>query len=221
MLDKQKAKVPKKEAQAKVLVQKTEKVEKVEEVEEAEEEEVIPETPVAVEAPVIPKTPEPFMDNGMPTTPPITGDKKEEVQEVAIVGNQKLLLEACKGLVLFDEDKDILEEEEFATNLHIKKDGSTYRLRVFTEDAENGSYKKLMYYKEDSEGFPQVIEIPADKSTNPTEEYLESLIQGSEIIHEAADVRFSLKDGRTVSLTKENGEYTKFTSKKDNCYYEK
>jgi hypothetical protein len=209
MLDKQSSKAPKKEAQAKVVFQK---------VEETQEDEVTPETPEAVEAPEIP---EPFINNDMPITHPTTGDKKEEAQEIVIESNQKRLLEACKGLVLFDEDKDILKEEELATNIHLKKDGSTFRLRVFTEDAENGSYKKLMYYKEDSEGFPQVIEIPSDKSTNPTEEYLESLLQGSEIIYESADLRFALKDGRTVSLTKENDEYIKFTSEKDNCTYEK
>lgn len=149
--------------------------------------------------------------------PPV---KEVEVRTKKVVNPQTALLKECPSVRLFKEE-DILEEEIFASNTHFKKNGEIYRLRVFSEDSGNGSFKKLIYYKEDDSGFAEVVETPKDKSTNPTEEYIESFFENGEIIQETADIHLELRDGRTITLTEENGEFTKYKSSKENCFYEK
>ncbi len=127
--------------------------------------------------------------------------------------------EVCPQMPIFYK-KDIVEEEELATNLHFVIEGEIFRIRMFIEDASYGSYRKLVYYKEDSQGFPVNIRIPIEHSTNPTDQIIESYIKGGKIVYESADRRINLKDGRSMTYSVLDGELTKFNSDRDNCYFE-
>ena len=156
--------------------------------------------------------------------------KPKEVQTATLSGKQvknklnffksQAFLKDCPAFRAFHKE-DILEEEELAINTHFQKDGEVFRLRIFIDDATNGSYKKLVFYKEDADGFPLMIKTPLEKSTNPTDSYIKSFLNGSEILHISKDLRLELKDGRSLTVTEENGEIIKLNSEQDNCLFEK
>ena len=103
--------------------------------------------------------------------------------------------------------RDVARREVFASNTHFKKDGEVYRIRVFVEDGQNTSFKKLVFFKEDDDGFPRIIK---DKQKiNPSEEEIKSYLEGAEVIHQEADVSIELKDGRSFNYSEVNGKVTK------------
>lgn len=102
---------------------------------------------------------------------------------------------------------DVARAEVFASNTHFKKDGEVYRIRVFVEDGQNTSFKKLVFFKEDDDGFPRIIK---DKQKiNPSEEEIKSYLEGAAVIHQEADVSIELKDGRSFNYSEVNGKVTK------------
>jgi hypothetical protein len=102
---------------------------------------------------------------------------------------------------------DVARKEVFASNTHFKKDGEVYRIRVFVEDGQNTSFKKLVFFKEDDDGFPRIIK---DKQKiNPSEEEIKSYLEGAAVIHQEADVSIELKDGRSFNYSEVNGKVTK------------
>lgn len=108
-----------------------------------------------------------------------------------------------------------------ARNRHFEKDGHVYRIRTFIEDTENGSYTKLVLYKEDQDGFPRIQKIPAGKEVNPTEEYISSFLKGAKVIHLEEDHRVLLNDGREITYSSVNGKIVKLNSEQDDCIIKK
>jgi hypothetical protein len=130
------------------------------------------------------------------------------------------LLIDCPDFKSFKKE-DVLDQEELAKNTHFKKNGEVYRLRIFIDDATNGSYKKLVFYKEDQEGFPEIVNTSGNKAITPSNEYIQSFLEGGEVIYESQDMRLELKDQRVLTVTEENGEIVKLNSEQDNCLFEK
>ncbi len=110
--------------------------------------------------------------------------------------------------------------EQLAKNLHYKRGGEIFRLRVFTKDTPENSYKKLIFYKEDADGFAQIQEIPKEDQRNPSTETIKKYLSGGEIIYDERDTRLGI-DGVEVNYTQVNGEIVKVTSGALNCHYDK
>lgn len=102
---------------------------------------------------------------------------------------------------------DVVHKEAFAENTHFKKNGEVYRIRVFVEDGQNTSFKKLVFFKEDEDGFPQIISTKG--LINPSKEQIAELLKGGEVIHREADISIELKDGRSFNYSEVNGEIVK------------
>lgn len=119
------------------------------------------------------------------------------------------------------KSEDIQDKEITAENTHFVKGGEVFRIRVFLEDGDNGSFKKLVLYKEDKSGFPRIEKLPDDKRVNPSKEYIKSFLKNSKIIHHEMDIRYELKDDREISITQVNGKIVKLNSEQDDCFFEK
>jgi len=126
----------------------------------------------------------------------------------------------CPDIQLI-EPKNINSRESLAHNIHYQKDGAVYRIRVFLEDGDNGSFQKLVHYKEDKDGFPRILPLPKGKEREPSPEYLKSFYDGAEILHDEQDYRLELKDGREISISEINGKIVKLNSEQDDCLFEK
>lgn len=148
---------------------------------------------------------------------------KEPVTKVAkepyVNSEFKRFVTKCPSLRKF-EQSDIQENEELARNIHYRKSGEVFRLRIFIEDADNGSYRKLVHYKEDADGFPQILKLPEGKEIGPTDTYIQSFLSSSEIIHREKDYRLKLKDGRELRVSEQNGVITKLSSNSDDCFFD-
>jgi len=116
-----------------------------------------------------------------------------------------------------EKDENIQAVEEFGHNLHFKKNGEIYRIRIFTEDSAEGSYQKLVYFKEDSDGFPEIIPIQEEESINPSQKQINSYLDSAQIIYESQDLNIQLTSGKAFSVTLENGTITRVNSNTVNC----
>ncbi|MFT6071126.1 MAG: hypothetical protein ACJAT2_002115 [Bacteriovoracaceae bacterium] len=196
--ERQKTLAPKKETKVMVKEVKTEDIQEVQEDEEPDE----TENTATIKEPEVKQV----------------AYSERPVQRVKFDPNH-LAEEACPQLKPFEKE-DIQEEEELATNIHFVKEGYVYRLRIFIEDSANGGYRKLTYYKEDQEGFPQQIQIPSEDSVNPSDEIIDRYMAGGKIVSESADRRIKLKDGRVMTYSEVDGRYIKLTSEQDKCNFE-
>ncbi len=154
------------------------------------------------------------LENGKGNEKTVVSTSPEKNQEVSvpiednIVNKSKRheVSEFCPNIEPFTAN-DIVTKEAFAENTHFKRDGEVYRIRIFVEDGRNTSYKKLVFFKEDEDGFPQIIK--EKELINPTQEQIDALLAKSEIIHNESDVSIELKDGRVFNYSQVNGEITK------------
>lgn len=63
-------------------------------------------------------------------------------------------------------------------NVHLKtQDNSVMRVRRFSDDGPNGAVEKLVIFKEDDTGFPEIVEIPEAHRTNPTQEVVDQYLK--------------------------------------------
>lgn len=116
------------------------------------------------------------------------------------------ILTFCEELKSFSKE-DIKVQEAFAENTHFRKDGDVFRIRVFVEEGQNTSYKKLVLLKEDDDGFPRIVK--GSQINNPTQEQIQEILAEGEVIHREEDVSLELKDGRFFNYSKVNGKVTK------------
>jgi len=131
---------------------------------------------------------------------PSENQKLDESEEVHPI------LAYCEGLKSFSKE-DIKVQEAFAENTHFRKEGEVYRIRVFVEEGQNTSFKKLVLLKEDDDGFPKIVK--GSQINNPTKEQIEEILSGGEVIHHEADISLELKDGRFFNYSEVNGQVTK------------
>lgn len=152
----------------------------------------------------------------VPTTSsyPLTDSQERETRDT-ILGQG---LSFCPELkeILGNDDK-IKSSHTFGHNIHFKKEGKVHRIRIFTEDGDEGSFEKLVYFIEDDDGFAQIRPIDEDKSINPKQEYIISLLQGTETIYDSIDITYELASGKSFNASFENGKLNKITTENINC----
>ena len=83
-----------------------------------------------------------------------------------------LLIFKEKGLdsILIDPKNN--QVQKVFSNWHLQaNDGSIYRVRIFREDGSNRTFRKLVLYKEDQTGFPQIVKIPEEEQINALDHF--------------------------------------------------
>lgn len=146
-------------------------------------------------------------------------DKKLSPHEES--AHKKIMAEGLKFCpelekLMTKEDK-ITDSHTFGHNIHFKKGNEVHRIRIFTEDGAEGSFEKLVYFVEDQDGFPQIRPIDNKKSVNPSEDYILSLLQGTQTIYDSLDVTYFLNSGKSFNASYVNGKITKVTAQQVNC----
>ncbi|MBK26696.1 MAG: hypothetical protein CME70_22035 [Halobacteriovorax sp.] len=154
------------------------------------------------------------------STKPATKVSQVKSKNLHIAKVNQEMQSNCPDIQLIDP-KNISSRESLAHNIHYRKDGEVFRVRVFLEDGNNGSFQKLVHYKEDKDGFPHILPLPKGKEREPSAEYLKSFYAGAEILHDEKDYRLELKDGREISISEINGKIVKLNSEQDDCLIEK
>ena len=102
--------------------------------------------------------------------------------------------------------KDLLDSRNLWTNIHFKKNGDIFRLRLFTDDGENGEYRKLVLMKEGPDGFPDIIEKREISPDDNELEVVKNYFKGGEVIYREEAVSFGEDyfaktiDGKIVEL---------------------
>ncbi|TNF01082.1 MAG: hypothetical protein EP326_05220 [Deltaproteobacteria bacterium] len=147
------------------------------------------------------------------SAPPVLRKTLKKTEESKVVHSEEAkpskphpVSDFCRSEKPFS-GSDIVHKEAFAENTHFKKNGEVYRIRVFVEDGQNTSFKKLVFFKEDEDGFPRIISTKG--LINPTKEQIGELLKGGEVIHREADISIELKDGRAFNYSEVNGEIVK------------
>lgn len=107
-----------------------------------------------------------------------------------------------------------------ARNIHFKKDEEVYRLRVFLEDSAEKSFEKLVFFKEDADGFAEYQKIPKADEINPSDETIRKYIKEYEIIYDESDMSLKTKKG-SIFYTLLNGELVKALAPQFDCDFER
>lgn len=142
-----------------------------------------------------------------------TSHKEMTYQKVLADG-----LSFCPQLekIMTNEDK-ITSSHTFAHNIHFKKANAIHRIRIFTEDGDDRSFQKLVYFVEDQDGFPQIKPIDDKKSINPDEDYILFLLHGTKTIFDSLDVTYYLSSGKSFNASYKNGKITRVTADQVDC----
>lgn len=104
-----------------------------------------------------------------------------------------------------------IQSEQFAYNLHFKKEDGIYRIRIFLEDGDEGSFEKLVTYKEDRDGFAQILPLSHREERDTSQKHIQELVDDSEIIYESKDLALTFENGREYSLSLVNGKPTRLS----------
>lgn len=98
----------------------------------------------------------------------------------------------------------------FGRNVHYKKNGETYRARMIIGDGKEGNYFRVIFFKEDSTGFP-VIESHKDYFKEELAlAAFEQASQGQEILYQSQDDSIEYASGAVLKSTFENDRLVKF-----------
>lgn len=113
---------------------------------------------------------------------------------------------------------NIQRQEPVWTNIHLEKnDGHTYKIRVFNSDSENGVVRKLVYFKDDDEGFPQILK----KHLRPTSDLFTAYMKNGKIIYNEVATRYITDTGVEVFVQKIDDEIKRlkfsFMNKEIDC----
>ncbi len=91
-------------------------------------------------------------------------------------------------------------------------DGTVIILRLFIEDGENGTFNKLMIYREAEDNqLPQIVQIPPEEQVNPAREIIEKWEQSGKTIYREVATNYQNSAGADVFLQEVNGEVKKMT----------
>ena len=103
------------------------------------------------------------------------------------------------------------QKEQLWKNIHYETPFNIYRLRTFIDENDNGSYEKIVLYKEDSNGFPQIMDI---KDQHKRDDFINKRLQSGSVIHVDSATRFTLSDGKeiTIKLKNQNLEFLEILS---------
>lgn len=129
------------------------------------------------------------------------------------------LMEKCDDLKNLEPAKNRFPTSQLARNIHFKRDGEIFRLRTFLEDGGQQSYKKLVLFKEDNDGFPQYQKVPKEDQVNPSSLVINRYLLGSEIIYDEMDNEITLSRGE-IRYTLLNGKIVKILAPSFNCNFE-
>jgi len=150
-----------------------------------------------------------------------TNPKQNKITSLKEMTKKRALAQAltfCPELEKVIKTKDkISGTHPFAHNIHFKKENAVHRIRIFTEDGDKGSFEKLIYFIEDQDGFPRIEQLNSKKSINPSEDYIRSLLQGTQTIYDSLDITYYLSSGKSFNASYENGKLTKITAAQVNC----
>jgi hypothetical protein len=98
-------------------------------------------------------------------------------------------------------NKRLVEAQRLAKNIHFRKNGQVFRVRIFLEDGEQGTYEKLVYYKEDKDGFPRIVPLDDELAIRPTKKTIDTLLEGGEIIYDETETRFEYENDKSFHVT--------------------
>lgn len=122
--------------------------------------------------------------------------KKEEQENSLSLGTFNELRKYC--LLKYPEQAHLLPTQEQINqwredlalkrswlNVHLKtQDNTVMRVRRFLDEGPNGSFERLVVFKEDETGFPEIIDIPQDHQLSPSEEVIQKYLSMGERIFE-------------------------------------
>lgn len=95
-------------------------------------------------------------------------------------------------------------------NFHLESPrGDVYRVRRFLDDGENLPLERLVFFKEDETGFPEIVDIPQKHQVNPSDEVVRSYLERGELIYSGEAYTVD-QDGQSYFFEVENGEIVRF-----------
>jgi hypothetical protein len=108
---------------------------------------------------------------------------------------QKAKVLDCNDLIKNKQES----REDLWSNFHIElPNGTVQRVRIFNADGENASYRKLVLFEENEDGFPVKIKLANSESINPTPETISKYKNRGKIIYKEEAISFKLRDKREI-----------------------
>jgi hypothetical protein len=99
--------------------------------------------------------------------------------------------------------------EFLAKNIFFTKGGEDFVLRTFVKDSQGGSYQQLVLLKLEEEGLGQKQEIAEDHQRNPSEEIIQTYLDGADISRVDSDQRLTLEGGEEILVSFEGDKIGK------------
>lgn len=94
-------------------------------------------------------------------------------------------------------------------NVHLKtQDNTVIRVRRFLDEGPNGSFERLVVFKEDETGFPEIIDIPQEHQLSPSEEVIQQYLSLGERIFEDEGLIGEI-EGKNIFIELINNQVTR------------
>lgn len=102
---------------------------------------------------------------------------------------------------------DVVVEMDDWSQTEIVEDGSKKRVRIDYEYPDGANpVKRLSIYKINQYGMPEIVNLRNEEMNDPNESYIQSLIEGRQILTEEKGRRGYFTDGEEVIYSQKNGQ---------------
>lgn len=173
----------------------------------------------------------PVADISDSNSKPVELNTEQKVEVEKSFANHIKQISQCLGVqVATDQDKlapsaenvitsikgsfgDVLVKMDDWNQYDIKAaDGSRQRIRTENEYIENNTpTTRVQLFKINAQGFPELQPLNQDLATNPSEEYLRSLVDGGQTTVEEKGSRAYFGEGEELVIVEKNGILQSFT----------
>ncbi len=110
--------------------------------------------------------------------------------------------------------------EIYFENIHLKiQGGGIERLRLMQVDGENGSYWKMIHYREDEDQFAHILPLPMGHQRSPSPKIIKSYLNRGEVIYHEVGLGLKTAEG-LIALDIEDGIVTSLRLSGKEAYFE-
>jgi hypothetical protein len=106
-------------------------------------------------------------------------------------------------------------------NWHLRlKDGSEKRLRLELNETDDGRVSRLVrYFAVDKEGLPLPLELPPEKSENPTDELINQMLKEGDVFFKEKGAVATFAGGEHVDYVEKNGNLYELEFQKASMFF--
>lgn len=134
----------------------------------------------------------------------------EDTKATILIPQAKISQELLKNCNFNIQNKKITREYHFGKNVHFSKNNTVYRTRFLLTEGQQSQVYRVINFKEDSDGFPQIISHQDYGLESEALNAFKKSYQNHKIEFEDQDSTAEFESGEILKTTFENGSPLKY-----------